>query len=179
MAASFSRCTKLAVLTFHVTNFVGSGNLSLEYLRWSNNESIQLCITSFVFRAVLGLQSLTCIEAILMVRVYASFNRSRSAGRFLLVIFLFCWALQAFPFLHIIRALSESVSCIAPPTPRCSIKIIGFGAALCHSIILLLVIWRYRYKRQDGWARTPLASALVHDGVVTCLLVGGECRLHS
>ncbi|KAF8191150.1 hypothetical protein BJ912DRAFT_964215 [Pholiota molesta] len=133
-----------------------------------------LCVYTFTAKIISAQLLSTCIETILMIRVYALYNRTRRTGLFLLAIMISGTSLE----------LTAAVLCVSKlrPGPRgtiCNTKespieaLVAFviGGGLIHGTILVMTISKVAIHRKTGWMRTPLVAVLLRDGVFVFLVL--------
>ncbi|KAF9234583.1 hypothetical protein BU15DRAFT_78881 [Melanogaster broomeanus] len=119
---------------------------------------------------VISQASVSAIEVILAVRVFALFNKSYRIA-YLLAILLTAEKLTvAVNAFYAIPEVQPSDSCILADLPE---QILNYSAVLLvtQSVLIGLMIFKYTTVLRSGWGRTPLVSVLVRDGSIVYIIV--------
>jgi len=133
--------------------------------------SNHMCAGTFVYKTVVGQLGLNLVEIILLVRVYALYNRSYRM-RFLLVgSFIVASLLETTGTVIVIQSLAPTVDCQLPEASTKGLMIFGIGAAFCQCVVFVTTLNKFVTGRSSGWARTPLTSLMLREGVVVFLLI--------
>ncbi|TFK71128.1 hypothetical protein BDN72DRAFT_480306 [Pluteus cervinus] len=131
---------------------------------YPQTNSARLCSIGFVFKSILAQMTLEAIEAILMVRLHALYNRSRRTGAFLVTIFLFNVIMHTYANILSIRSLIAVPSCAPPKAPPRTLIFFGVSAILGQSVIFIMTLGKYACGIREGWRRCPLALLMLRDG---------------
>jgi len=130
------------------------------------------CVGIFVYKTVMAQQTLTCVEIILLIRVYALYNQSRRVKYFLCTIFLAACVLEIWSSGRIIVALMMGKSCIPAIIPFASVITFCASASCYQGLILCMTLFKY-FVGHHGRARTPLTSLILREGIMVCFLTFG------
>jgi len=136
------------------------------------------CAGIFVYKTIVSQQSLNCLEIILLIRVYALYNQSCRVKYFLSTVFLVNWILQTSSNGLIIRALIERKSCIPETVTTSPVIIYCVSAFGFQGLILSMTIFKHIVGHHYGWARTPLTSLILREGIVACFFIFGMMVLN-
>ncbi|KAF8148464.1 hypothetical protein B0H34DRAFT_265077 [Crassisporium funariophilum] len=146
-------------------------NLALTHALGDHNRWNRLCVGSSVFKAIVAQQALTCVEIILVVRVYALYNQSRRVKYLLCTVFLTAFTLEMTANVLVVRSLAAGKSCKPKASPMAAVTFFGVGAGLMQSMTLAMTLFKYVAGRRYGWTRTPLSSLMLRDGLAAGFLV--------
>jgi len=130
------------------------------------------CVGIFVYKTVMAQQTLTCVEIILLIRVYALYNQNRRVKYFLCTIFLTTCALETWSNGRIIKTLLKGKSCI-PEIPPFAAAVTFCASASCYqALILCMTLFKYFVVHRER-ASTPLTALMLREGFQTCFLTFG------
>ncbi|KIJ18151.1 hypothetical protein PAXINDRAFT_110634 [Paxillus involutus ATCC 200175] len=121
------------------------------------------CTLWYTYAVVISQVSISAVEVILAVRVFALFNKSYCIAC-LLVTFIAAEmvTIAAYGF-HAIPEIGPSDACIFTEPPK---AILNYSVAciVTQSVLLGLTCFKHLTGLRPGWGRTPLVSLLVRDG---------------
>ncbi|KAF8814052.1 hypothetical protein BYT27DRAFT_7082978, partial [Phlegmacium glaucopus] len=169
----FTVVKSLYIWSRYVMIVVQIVNLVFTHKVYELPQRVRLCVATYVYKSVVGHQALTCIELILLIRVYALYNRSRRIKYFLCTAFLTNFSVELWGNSQVIRSVIKGNSCIADATPSTSLIAFGASASLFQGLILCMTLFKYVAGHHYGWARTPLTSLLLRQGIAVCFLTFG------
>jgi len=141
-------------------------------LQASASASELSCAGIFVYKTVMAQQTLTCLDIIILIRVYALYNQSRRVKYLLCTIFLAACALEIWSSGRIIVALIKRKNCIPEIAPFAPVVTFCATASCYQGLILCMTLYKY-YVCHHGRARSPLASLILREGIIVCLLIFG------
>ncbi|KAF8169225.1 hypothetical protein BJ912DRAFT_1048451 [Pholiota molesta] len=127
------------------------------------------CSGIFVFKAVIAHASLVMLEVILLIRVYALYNRSHKIKCFLTIVYVLALLLELVGITFVIRRLLQHQGCSPPKLEKISLLIFGLGAG--HIQFILFALSLYKLIWDGRLSKTPLTSLLLREGVVVFLVV--------
>ncbi|TFK31291.1 hypothetical protein BDQ12DRAFT_217383 [Crucibulum laeve] len=169
---SLSLMKLLYVISRYLLLFAQIANLALSNIIHYHMPTPSLCISAFIFKAAIGQVALTCVEMIQLVRVHMLYNRSRRVRWFLTAVFIVSFSLEIAGNSIVLRTLMQGHSCIPEQASTRTLTMVGrTGAGLCQGTILIMTVGKFISSRRNGWARTPLASKMLKEGVVVFLLL--------
>ncbi|KAF8148465.1 hypothetical protein B0H34DRAFT_265045 [Crassisporium funariophilum] len=135
---------------------------------------IKLCILSFVYKSALAQFAVSWIEFILLVRVYALYNRSWRVKYFLITVQVLAITLESTGSGIVMKELLGSTSCIKPPkAPARALIPFGLGAGLCQFVVISMTLAKFLMNGQHGFLRTPLTSLMLREGLFAFFLILG------
>ncbi|KAF8876726.1 hypothetical protein BD779DRAFT_1677626 [Infundibulicybe gibba] len=118
-----------------------------------------------MFRAVVGQVLMTGIEIIMMIRVFALFNRSSRIRKLLISVFSVSFILEMIGTIMIICTVHfPSEEYHRSDASPMSLAFFGAGIGISQSVIAVMTSGKYIAALQHGWARTPLVSLMIRDG---------------
>jgi hypothetical protein len=127
--------------------------------------------------------------------VHALYNRSRKSGVLLALVFITGFALEVTSDIRVIKSVIDGQHkiCTPPPYERVALALFAYvgslstspslkdsfgilraGVGLVQSTLLLMTVSKVILGRKLGWARTPLVSLMLRDGVLVFALLVGE-----
>ncbi|KJA18705.1 hypothetical protein HYPSUDRAFT_45042 [Hypholoma sublateritium FD-334 SS-4] len=126
------------------------------------------CTSVFMLRILLAQITLTMVEIILLIRVYALYSQGRHAKLVFGAVFAVSFALESTATARMLVRLVNGVDC-KPPVVEKSIFIqFGLGAGSFQFIIFILSMNGLLLRRGS---RTPLTALMLKEGVVAFLLI--------
>ncbi|KAH7909304.1 hypothetical protein BJ138DRAFT_1155550 [Hygrophoropsis aurantiaca] len=130
-----------------------------------HNATAFLCKAWFVYAMISGQLLTMSVEFILMMRVYALYNKSRHIALLLFSLFI----LEIFAlFINSIRTMpnvqTSEVCVLIKPTK--DVVYYSLAVLLTQSTLLALTVTKHVLARRTGFGRTPLVSQLTRDGTV-------------
>lgn len=108
------------------------------------------------------------MEAVMMVIVYALYNRSVYVGRFLFVWSIICRGYDAWWISATMQQVELDANCLAkrqPPAAKWTIPL----TFLNQSVFWSLIYHKYRSSIGEGWRNSPLIRLLMRDSSVLFL----------
>ncbi|KIK07564.1 hypothetical protein K443DRAFT_128963 [Laccaria amethystina LaAM-08-1] len=151
-------------------------NLVFMEIAQSPSAGDRTCLMGYISKAVTAQIATTCVELILLVRVHALYNRSRKSGVLLALVFITGFALEVTSDIRVIKSVIDGQHkiCTPPPYERVALALFAAGVGLVQSTLLLMTVSKVILGRKLGWARTPLVSLMLRDGVLVFALLVGE-----
>ncbi|KIM38835.1 hypothetical protein M413DRAFT_29780 [Hebeloma cylindrosporum] len=135
---------------------------------------LNMCVAISVCKAVVGQFGMILVELILLIRVYALYNQSYQMKYILVGSFTIATLLETTGTVILVRSLFPLVAACQPPkASRKGLLVFGTGAGFCQCIIFIMTSYKFVTRRSSGWARTPLTSLILKEGVITFILVLG------
>ncbi|KAF9234584.1 hypothetical protein BU15DRAFT_78882 [Melanogaster broomeanus] len=128
------------------------------------------CGAWYIYAVAISQVSISAIEVILAVRVFALFNKSYRIACLLAILLtaeILTMAVNAF---YTIPEIQPSDSCILVDPPE---QIVNYSAVLfvTQSVLLGLMAFKHTSALRSGYGRTPLVSVLIRDGSVVYIIV--------
>ncbi|KAF8881259.1 hypothetical protein BD779DRAFT_1025866 [Infundibulicybe gibba] len=126
-----------------------------------------ICKAWFTFQSLCTTSLMSSVNALLMLRVYALYDRSRAVATFLAIVFfvdVISLSAQAF------YLAAETVAPEAPVFDQACLMKETPSAVLSSGIEVLVIqgtLWGmtwWKSNRSESWIRTPLISLVVRDG---------------
>ncbi|KIM90264.1 hypothetical protein PILCRDRAFT_811985 [Piloderma croceum F 1598] len=124
-----------------------------------------ICTTFHTLLAVTAQSLLTCMHIILMLRVFALYNRKRWIGILLLSLLAAQNATQAVCMVYVVPALTFNPMCHLDQMPRVA-AMHSFVTLSTQIFILGLTVVQYFVALRAGWGRTPLMKLMIRDGAL-------------
>ncbi|KAF8803240.1 hypothetical protein BYT27DRAFT_7244323 [Phlegmacium glaucopus] len=146
-------------------------SLTLNHKTYQPPLRVQLCVGTFVYHTIVGQLAFACINAILLIRVYALYHQSRRVKYLLGTAFLTTCAIQTGCNSWFISTLVKGKSCTPDTLPFAPLVTICAAAFSFQALILGMTLFKCIVGRCYGLARTPLTSLLLREGVVVCFLI--------
>ncbi|KAF8878308.1 hypothetical protein BD779DRAFT_1214954 [Infundibulicybe gibba] len=119
------------------------------------------CRTWFAFQGACTISLVFSINALLMLRVYALYDRSRRVATFLVIIFFADVISVSIQSYLCVKASVFDQACLMTDTPptvvSCCIEMLVMQGTLWG------MTW-WKRNRNESWTRTPLVSLVVRDG---------------
>jgi len=159
-------CSRYAMLVAQIINLL----LSFRFEERTSHPS-RICPGIFVYKTIISQMSLSLVEIILLIRVYALCNQSYKAKWLLLVVFCLTTALETTGTVIVCYSLAQVSGCTPPGANKKGILIFGIGAGFCQSVIFGTTTIKFITRGRTGWTRTPLVSLMLRDGFVTFFLI--------
>lgn len=159
-------------LAIHINNSVISRILQARYP--IPRETCRLWLT---YQALAIFLLLGAVDIILMIRVYAFYNRRRWVGFLMLFLLFFRVGLSSASAVMTVPDQRFDHSCLNENVPSVVMYFFIMGEFFLQSIILGLTFVRQFAAVRAGWARTPLVSLLCRDGataftIIIAVLIG-------
>ncbi|KAF8200990.1 hypothetical protein BJ912DRAFT_947749 [Pholiota molesta] len=122
---------------------------------------------------------LSAVDMILMIRVYAFYNRRRWIGIFLATLLICKFIFSSAGAILTIPDQRYNASCLQVNNSDPSLGMYCFimGELLIQSIVAVLTLYQHFVAVRGGWARTPLVSLLFRGGasaytIIVAILIG-------
>ncbi|KAF9037754.1 hypothetical protein BJ165DRAFT_1614625 [Panaeolus papilionaceus] len=146
--------------------------------------SWKLCMATFIAKGVCAQLMISCVEAILMIRVHALYSCNRGVGRILTSIFLvgtLCeivgsalmirstQPLHDLSSLHQLSATGEV--CGTTKMRAGPMLVFALGTALVQGTVVISTVRKIFLNRRSRWHRTPLVSLMVRDGIAIFIML--------
>ncbi|KAF9472711.1 hypothetical protein BDN70DRAFT_441858 [Pholiota conissans] len=145
----------------------------ITYKMLNREQTVEGCIHVFTYKVIMAQLTLTVVETILLIRVYALYNQSFQVKRFLAIVFLIAQTLEIWATGRIVGHLLHTTDCKPPAANSSTLVQFGVGASLCQLVIFVLSL----FKLLTRWSsRTPLTSLMIKEGVAAFLLIVGELK---
>jgi len=160
-------CSRYGMLLAQIVNQALSYGLGEGVPQLHHN----MCSGMFVYKTVVGQLGLNLVEIILLLRVYALYNRSYRMKFLLGGSFITASLLETTGTVIVIQSLAPAVDCQLPEASSKGLLIFGIGAAFCQCVIFVTTLNKFVTGRSYGWARTPLTSLMLREGVVVFFLI--------
>jgi len=136
-----------------------------------NNTATPLLCTVFRTTLAFTVQSLmTSMHLILMLRVFALYNRKRCIGVVLLSLLAGENITQVVSMVYTIPIITYNPTCHIQRIPRFAATH-GFATISTQSIVLGLTIFKHVVALRAGWGRTPLVSLMIRDGALAFIVI--------
>ncbi|PFH53497.1 hypothetical protein AMATHDRAFT_1154 [Amanita thiersii Skay4041] len=133
--------------------------------------SLHLCFALHISRAIAAQLTLNNVELILLIRVYALYNRSPRIRSALVAVFTIGLLLEVAGHILFLRA-SPGFMCETQDTSFSAFLLFGIGASTVQSSTVALIFAKYIFDRHT-WSRTPVMLILIRDGaIISCLSLG-------
>ncbi|TFK31293.1 hypothetical protein BDQ12DRAFT_217459 [Crucibulum laeve] len=168
----FSATTYLYTWSRYVPLCAQIINVILSEMVYAASPSNKICIGNYIFKAVAGQLSLTCVEMIILLRVYALYNRSRRITYFLGGVFLTGLTLQIIGSVMLVTsAYTGPILCSSSQASTMGLSLFAAGACVNETIMLFMTFLKVFGTYRDGWGRTPLVSVMIRDGLLVFVLL--------
>ncbi|KAF4612707.1 hypothetical protein D9613_011759 [Agrocybe pediades] len=133
----------------------------------------KICSMIYLFKCVFSQVAVMTLEMVLAIRIYALYNRSLKAKRFLVTAFMICSSLEMVGIGYMIRSSSgERAICDSiPKTDSTGITLIGLGVGTSQFLAFIATVANLIMRDRAGFSRTPLTSLILWEGVTTFTLV--------
>jgi len=144
--------------------FVQARLLSVNLSLVLDELSVDICRELYICQVVFGGLLLACIQAILMLRVYALYIKDRRIAYAMIA--LLVAEVGSMPGI-IYKTIPTDVGllCMKPIDAR-DIVLFGVSAILPQLFVLGLTITRFLSGLRAGWGRIPVVSRLVQDDII-------------
>ncbi|TFK73958.1 hypothetical protein BDN72DRAFT_833939 [Pluteus cervinus] len=161
----FSRYFALAV---HINNSVISGKLSGLY-----PVPHDICKAWAIYQTIVTYTMISMVDMILMMRIYAFYNRSKRMGAFLCSLLFIRTGMAAASAIMTFPTSTFTPKCLTSVPPEV-VYLFAVGEVLFQTLILSLTFVRKFSLQQSIWSNSPLLSLLSRDGSLTFLSVVGS-----
>jgi len=144
-----------------------SVNLSLTF----DGLSVDICRELYISQVVFGGVLMACIQAVLMLRVYALYIRDRRVAYVMTALLI--GEVGSIPGI-IYKTMPDNVGmlCMQPITVR-DIVFFGVSAVLPQLLVLGLTIVKFMSGLRAGWGNIPIVSRLVRDDIILVSIIFG------
>ncbi|KIK94172.1 hypothetical protein PAXRUDRAFT_784436 [Paxillus rubicundulus Ve08.2h10] len=121
------------------------------------------CTLWYAYAVVISQVSISAVEVILAIRVFALFNKSYHIACVLAILVVAEMVTMAVYGFYTIPEIRPSDTCIFTEPPK---EILNYSVVciVTQSILLGLACFKHFIGLRSGWGRTPLVSLLVRDG---------------
>ncbi|KAH7909305.1 hypothetical protein BJ138DRAFT_1089712 [Hygrophoropsis aurantiaca] len=139
-----------------------------------------LCKAWLVYAMINSQVLTTSVEFILMIRVYALYNKSRRIALLLFSLFILETVTLFINSIRTMPNLQTSEICVLIK-PAKNVMYYSLAVLLTQSTLLALTVTKHVLARRTGFGRTPLVSQLTRDGtvvyagVLVLILMTGIC----
>ncbi|PPQ94707.1 hypothetical protein CVT25_009562 [Psilocybe cyanescens] len=131
--------------------------------------SIEECRMIYATQVVCGGILMACIQAILMLRVYALYSQDRRIA--VAMITLLVAEIGSMPgVIQLTMPTNTGNMCMKPITVR-DIALFGVSAILPQLLVLGLTIVKFFSGLRDGWGAIPIVSRLVRDDIILVAVI--------
>ncbi|KAF8169224.1 hypothetical protein BJ912DRAFT_933922 [Pholiota molesta] len=167
-------CSRYVMLAFQIANQIFSYGIGSRIEKTGN------CSKLFIFKCLMGHLCLNVLEMILLIRVYALYNKDPRVKYFLAVVFVSSSVLEITGTTLVIRSLLRMDGCQPPKTGKITVATYGSGAGLFQFVIFTMSL--YKLVCDGRLSKTPLTSLMLREGIIVyvTLTVGkvdlGFCR---
>ncbi|KDR75759.1 hypothetical protein GALMADRAFT_226406 [Galerina marginata CBS 339.88] len=137
----------------------------------------ETCRLWLTYQALAIFLLLGAVDIILMIRVYAFYNRRRWTGFLMIFLLFFRVGLSSASAIMTVPDQKFNYECLNENVPSVVMYFFIVGEFLLQSVILGLTFVRHFVAVRAGWARTPLVSLLCRDGataftIIIAVLIG-------
>ncbi|KAF8161221.1 hypothetical protein B0H34DRAFT_371312 [Crassisporium funariophilum] len=153
-------------LGIQINNSVVSGIL---ITRYPVHERI--CRLWLTYQVLTVYSLLGAVDLILMIRVYAFYNRKRWIGVLMIVLLFFRVGLSCASAAMTVPTQGFNDACLNDIVPSVVMYCFIVGEFMMQSIILGLTFFKQFIAFRAGWARTPLVALLCRDGATTFTII--------
>ncbi|TFK44836.1 hypothetical protein BDQ12DRAFT_673655 [Crucibulum laeve] len=164
-------CRYFALLV-QIANTMFARLLEARYPVPSSTCKLWLMYQAFVTYSLLG-----AVDIILMIRVYAFYNRNRRIGIILLLLLLCRVVLSGLSAAMTIPDQQFNSACLSNKMPGVVLYCFAIGEITLQTALLVMTFGKQICATSQGWARTPLVSLLCRDGstvyTITCSVLVG------
>ncbi|TFK67619.1 hypothetical protein BDN72DRAFT_960863 [Pluteus cervinus] len=115
---------------------------------------------------------LMCIEILLMLRVYALYERRRLVGGCLTAVFCGCNAAEGVFGMRSLLASSFDSNCLATTTPQ-DVALYAAFLLFTQLVIFGFTAFKRRSAITRGWLRAPIIQVTARDGILMFVGVAG------
>ncbi|KAF9238318.1 hypothetical protein BU15DRAFT_75255 [Melanogaster broomeanus] len=136
----------------------------------NGEDHASLCGAWYIYAAVVSQVSVSAVEVILAIRIFALFNKSYRIACLLAFVLTAEMLTMAVNNCYTIPKIRPSEACIVAELPE---QVLGYSSVLLitQSVLVGLMIFKHTTVLRSGWGRTPLVSVLVRDGSVVYIIV--------
>ncbi|KAF4610325.1 hypothetical protein D9613_010452 [Agrocybe pediades] len=131
------------------------------------------CPKTWIFRLCVSQLAETLLEAILYIRVYALYNKSRKAKMILLSAFGITTGLEFIGVTYMAHDFATLTECTFHAPDKTGMAYVGIGAGISHSLIFIMTMTIFIVGKRNGWPRTPLTSLMLREGVAAFFVITG------
>ncbi|KAH9485027.1 hypothetical protein JR316_0001931 [Psilocybe cubensis] len=135
--------------------------------------SREICRLWLSYQALSVYLLLGAVDVILMIRVYAFYNRRRWIGRLMLALVFLRISLSSASAVMTVPDQEFNETCLNKDVPSVVMYFFIMGEFLIQSVILGLTVWKHLVALRAGWASTPLVALLCRDGATTFTVIIG------
>ncbi|KII84044.1 hypothetical protein PLICRDRAFT_57875 [Plicaturopsis crispa FD-325 SS-3] len=128
--------------------------------------SLALCHAWEIFDLMSAECVLVAVEILLMLRVYALFERDLRMAWFLLLLLVIEITIMTFLVAYTLPNMHFSVFCISTSTPR-DVIFFCFALVSTQSLVWIFSVYKYFSALRAGWGRSPMMRLLVQDSAYT------------
>ncbi|KAF8172132.1 hypothetical protein BJ912DRAFT_1047325, partial [Pholiota molesta] len=151
-------CSRYVMLAFQIANQIFSYGIGSRIERTGN------CSKLFIFKCLMGHLCLNVLEMILLIRVYALYNKNPRVKYFLAVVFVSSSILEITGTTFIIRSLLRMNGCQPPKTGKITVATYGSGAGMFQFVIFTMSL--YKLVCDGRLSKTPLTSLMLREGII-------------
>ncbi|KAF9243412.1 hypothetical protein BU15DRAFT_42994 [Melanogaster broomeanus] len=130
------------------------------------------CGPWYIYAIVISQMSISAVEVILAVRVFALYKKSYRIACLLAVFLTAEMLTMAVNGFYAIPEIRHGDSCILTDPPE---HVLNYSAVLLvtQSVLVGLMFFKYITTLRSRWARIPLVSLLVRDGSIVYIIMLG------
>ncbi|KXN87622.1 hypothetical protein AN958_08358 [Leucoagaricus sp. SymC.cos] len=130
------------------------------------------CVQWIVFQVITMMVAFWNLELVMMIRVFALYERNRSLGVLLIVWFLLSRALNLWTISEALKEAKVDSFCIPLKTPESS-KWFGLNVVVNLGLLWILTARKYRRAVQERWSQYPLVRLVMRENSWVFLLLTG------